>query len=118
MEALAGRKAEEEMAGAMVAEEMVVVVALSVAVGAATVVVVAVAGMGAVGVAAATRLTREVGAGAAGLAVGVGVVAAACALGAEALRCCRAVLAVMVRSVLEAASVRWRPLMRVDAASR
>ena len=44
--------------------------------------------------------------------------AAACALGAEALRCCRAVLAVMVRSVLEAASVRWRPLMRVDAASR
>ena len=114
-EALAGRKAEEETAGAMVAEEMVVVVALSVAVGAATAAVVAVAGMDAAGVAAATLSTREVGAGEAGLAVLVA--AAACASGAEALRCCRAVLAVMVRSVLEAASVRWRPLMRVDAAS-
>ena len=116
LEALAGRKAEEEMAGAMVAEEMVVVVALSVAVGAATVVVVAVAGMDAAGVAAATLSTREVGAGEAGLAVLVA--AATCVSGAEALRCCRAILAVMVRLVLEAASVRWRPLMRVDAASR
>ena len=115
LEALAGRKAEEEMAGAMVAEEMVVVVALSVAVGAATVVVVAVAGMDAAGVAAATLSTREVGVGEAGLAVLVA--AATCVSGAEALRCCRAILAVMVRLVLEAASVRWRPLMRVDAAS-
>ena len=119
LEALAGRKVAAVAAvaaAAVVRVVALVVVAPLEAIGAATAAVVAVAGMGAVGVAAATRLTREVGAGAAGLAVLVA--AAACAFGAEALRCCRAVLAVMVRLVLEAVSVRWRPLMRVDAASR
>ena len=118
LEALAGRTVAAAAAAAVVRVVVLVVVALSVAVGAATAAVLAEAGMDAAAVAAATLSTREAGAGEAGEAgLAVLIAAAACASGAEALGCCRAVLAVMVRLVLEAASVRWRPLMRVDAAS-
>lgn len=116
LEATAGGKVVAAAAAAVVRVVAMVVVALSVAARAATVAVVAVAEMDAAGVAAATLSlsSREVGVGEAGLAVVLA--AASCASAAEAaLRCC--CVAVMVGWVLEVASLRWRPLMRLDAAS-
>lgn len=105
---------EAAAAAAKVRVVAMVVVALPVAARAATVAVVAVAGMDAAGVAAATLSlsSREVGLGVAGLAEVLA--AASCASGAEAVRCC--CVAAMVGLVLEVASLRWRPLMRLDAA--
>ena len=115
LEATAGGKVEAAAAGAKVRVVALVVVALPVAARAATVAVVAVAGMDAAGVAAATLSlsSREVGLGEAGLAEVLA--AASCASGAEAVRCC--CVAATVSLVPEVASLRWRPLMRLDAAS-
>ena len=110
LEATAGGKVEAAAAGAKVRVVALVVVALPVAARAATVAVVAVAGMDAAGVAAATLSLSSRGAG-----LAVVLAAASCASGAEAVRCC--CVAATVSLVPEVASLRWRPLMRLDAAS-
>ena len=66
-------------------------------------------GMVAAGVATATRSTMAVG-------VAALVAAVACASGAEAVRCCRAIPAAMARLCPGAASASWRLLTRADAA--